>query len=103
MDALTSLTGSGPAFFCEMIESIIDAGIAMGFSREVASDLSFQMVKGSLALLEELHPSELKIKAASPGGTTVAGLKKWEEESLKDSIIQTFLAAYERAKELSEA
>lgn len=103
IDALTSLTGSGPAFFLIMLESMIDAGVAMGFTAKDAQQLVQKMVQGSLALLEksEKHPGELKWQISSPGGTTIAGMMKLEEEALRSGIIKTFIAAYERARQLS--
>lgn len=103
INALTALTGSGPAFFFVMIEAMIDAGIAMGFSAIDAQDLIQQMLQGSLTLLEKSskHPGELKWQITSPRGTTVAGLKKLEELALRGGIMNTFLAAYDRANQLS--
>jgi pyrroline-5-carboxylate reductase len=103
IDGLTALTGSGPAFFFAMIEGMIEAGIAMGFSAKDAKNLVHQMLQGSLSLLDKTakHPSELKWQITSPGGTTIAGLKVLEEKAIKGGIMNTFLAAYERSKELS--
>ncbi len=103
MNALTALTGSGPAFFYVMIEAMIEAGIAMGFPAKDAQELIHQMLQGSLTLLEKSakHPGELRWQIASPQGTTIAGLKKLEECALRGGIINTFLAAYERSCELS--
>lgn len=102
INALTALTGSGPAFFFVMMEAMIDAGIAMGFSAVDAQDLIHQMVQGSLTLLEKSskHPGELKWQIASPQGTTISGLKKLEESALRGGIMNTFLAAYDRANQL---
>ncbi len=103
MDAFTSLASSGPAFVFAIIESMVDAGISMGFKADEAQGMVQQMIKGSLLLLEQTkkHPGELKWQVASPGGTTIAGLKKLEEQALRGSIINIFLATYERAKQLS--
>lgn len=99
INALTALTGSGPAFFFVMVEAMIDAGIAMGFSASDAQSLIYQMLRGSLTLLEQTskHPGELKWQIASPQGTTIAGLKRLEELALRGGIMNTFLAAYDRA------
>lgn len=104
IDALSSLTGSGPAFFFVMAEAMIESGIAMGFSAKDASELVYQMVQGSVSLLRatEKHPAELKWQITSPGGTTVAGLKTLEERALRGAIIDTFLATYSRARELNQ-
>lgn len=103
IDALTALAGSGPAFFFVLIEAMIDAGIAMGFSASDAREITCQMLKGSLTLLEETkkHPGELKWQITSPQGTTIAGLKRLEELALRGGIINTFLATYDHAKKLS--
>lgn len=102
-DALTALTGSGPAFFFSMVEAMIDAGIAMGFSAADAKELIYQMLKGSLTLLDQSakHPGELKWQITSPQGTTIAGVKRLEELAIRGGIINTFLAAYDRALQLS--
>ena len=103
MDALTALASSGPAFFFVMVEAMIEAGIAMGFTAKEAQGLVYQMLRGSLTLLENTHkhPGELKWQIASPQGTTIAGLKRLEELALRGAILGTFLAAYERAAQLS--
>lgn len=102
MDGLTALAGSGPAFIFAIIEAMIDAGIAMGLSAKEARDLSYQMIKGSITLLEQTqkHPGEHKWEVTSPSGTTIAGLRRFENKGVRGGIIETFLAAYERAKEL---
>lgn len=103
IDALSSLTGSGPAFFFVMAEAMIEAGIAMGFNAKDASELVYQMVQGSISLLKTTrkHPAELKWQVTSPAGTTIAGLKTLEEKALRGAIIDTFLATYSRAKDLT--
>jgi pyrroline-5-carboxylate reductase len=103
IDALTALAGSGPAFVCALVEAAIDAGIAMGFSSVESRGIVCQMLRGTQALLEgtDAHPGELKWQIASPQGTTIAGLKKLEELALRGGVINTFLAAYERATALS--
>jgi pyrroline-5-carboxylate reductase len=103
INALSSLTGSGPAFFYLMMEAMIESGIAMGFTAVDAQKLVAQMVRGSLTLLEKSckHPGALKWQITSPQGTTIAGLKKMEEAAVRSGIINTFLATYERANALS--
>ena len=103
MDALTALASSGPAFFFTMVEAMIDAGIAMGFTAKDARGLVYQMLQGSLTLLEKTdkHPGELRWQIASPQGTTIAGLRKLEELALRGGIINTFLAAYEHGCKLT--
>lgn len=104
IDGLSALTGSGPAFFFVMVEAMIDAGIAMGFTAKDAKGLVYQMLQGSLTLLEKTdkHPGELKWQITSPQGTTIAGLQKLEELAIRGGIMNTFIATYERAKKMSE-
>lgn len=104
INALTSLTGSGPAFFFVMIEAMVDAAVAMGFTAIDARHLVIEMLNGSLDLLEKssMHPGELKQFIASPKGTTIAGLRKLEQVGLRSAIIECFLAAFDRANELRD-
>lgn len=103
IDAVSSLAGSGPAFVFALLEAMIDSGIAMGLNVKDSKELSYQMIKGSLALLENSgkEPEELKWQITSPGGTTIAGLKKFEEAAIRAGIMNTFLGTYERTKELN--
>lgn len=103
IDAFTAVAGSGPAFIFAIVEAMIDAGIGLGFDSNTAQNLVYQMIKGSLTLLEKSgkHPGALKWQVTSPGGTTIAGLKRFEEAAVRAGIINTFYAAYERAKNLS--
>lgn len=104
MDAFTSLVGSGPAFFFSMVESMIKAGKAMGFSQEIAQQLVMQMLQGSLTMLKRADKTcEQLIQAiASPGGTTMAGLEEYKRSQVKEGIEKVFLAACEKSKELSK-
>lgn len=104
MDGLTALTGSGPAFVFVMVEAMVDAAIAMGFPAVEARQLVLQMLEGSVTLLEKTgkHPSELKWQVSSPGGTTIEGLNRLEQEGVRSGIIQTFLAAYHRSQQISK-
>lgn len=105
MDALTSLAGSGPAFILTLIESMIEAGVAMGFQAKDAQELTLQMLQGCLTLIQKTgqHPAELKWQIASPNGTTIAGLRVLERENLRSGLIETFLAAHQRAEELTKS
>lgn len=98
MDAFTSLTSSGPAFLFSIFQAMVEAGKEMGFTKN-SDEMVLHMIKGSLVLMEKSGQSltELKRKIASPGGVTEAGLKYFEEHSVRNRIINTFLAAREKA------
>jgi pyrroline-5-carboxylate reductase len=100
IDALTALTASGPAFVFVMIEAMVDAAIAMGFSSSDALPMVVQMMTGSLVMLNETkkHPAELKWQISSPAGTTIEGLNQMENDRVRAGIINAFLAARNRAK-----
>lgn len=103
MNAVTAMGGSGPAFFLLFLEAMIDAGVKMGIPRDKSKILSFQVVRGTLKMLEEegLHPTILKEMVVSPGGTTISGLAYLEEKAFKGNIIKAVEKAAKRAKELS--
>jgi pyrroline-5-carboxylate reductase len=101
MDAVTALSGSGPAFFSLFIESMIESGVRMGLDKHDALVLSVQTALGTLKLLESgMDTAELRDMVTSPGGTTAAGLKVFNEQGLKDTVIEAAIAAMNRAKEL---
>ena len=102
MDAVTGLSGSGPAYGFVIIEALSDAGVNMGLSREIALKLSAQTLLGAakLCLKGEKHPAELKDMVASPGGTTIAGLKAIEKGNLRATLIAAVEAATIRSREL---
>jgi pyrroline-5-carboxylate reductase len=104
MDALTALTGSGPAFILTLIEAMVETGVAMGFQAENAEHLIIQMLQGCITLLQKTgqHPAELKWQIASPNGTTIAGLRVLERENVRSGLMETFLATYQRAQELAK-
>lgn len=104
IDALTSLIGSGPAFVLAMIEAMTDAGVAMGFPADDSLKYVEEMLEGTLTLLKKSgsNPEELRWKICSPGGTTIAGLRKFEEKNVRSGIMETFIAAYNRAQELGK-
>lgn len=101
MDAVTALSGSGPAFIALFVESMIDAGITMGLSKENATELAIQTFIGTARLLETgMPPYKLREMVTSPGGTTAAGLKIFEERGIKDIVTAVIEAATNRSKEL---
>lgn len=103
-DAVTALTGSGPAFVFTMVEAMVESAIEMGFSAEMGYDLVKQMVGGAMTMLYESleNPAELRWKISSAAGTTIAGMRMLEKNNLRSAIIETFLAAYNRSKELGK-
>lgn len=104
MDALTGVSGSGPAYVMLVIEAMADGGVRAGLPREVALKLAAQTVFGSAALLLETgkHPGELKDMVTSPGGTTIAGVAALESAGLRSALIDAVTAAAERSRELSK-
>ncbi|MFH1860690.1 MAG: pyrroline-5-carboxylate reductase [bacterium] len=102
MDVVTALSGSGPAYIFTIIESLIDAGVELGLTRDIATGLTIQTVKGAARMMEETgeHPAILKNRVTSPGGTTAAGLHALEKNGLRGAIIEAVIAAKNRAKEL---
>ena len=104
MDAVTGLSGSGPAYIFIIVEALADAGVKMGLSREDALFLSTQTVLGAAKLLMETkeHPGRLKDLVTSPGGTTIAGIHTLEKGGLRAMLISAVEAATQRSKELGE-
>jgi pyrroline-5-carboxylate reductase len=104
MDAITGLSGSGPAYIFLIIEAMSDAGVKMGLSRQEAQFLSTQTVLGAAKLLLETreHPGQLKDKVTSPGGTAIAGLATLEEGGLRTTLINAVEVATNRSRELGE-
>ncbi len=102
MDAVTGLSGSGPAYIFVLIEALADGGVKMGLTREAALTLAAQTVYGSAKLLLEtgLHPGELKDRVTSPAGTTIAGLHALEEHAFRGAIIDAVERATLRSREL---
>lgn len=101
-DAVTALTGSGPAFVFAMIQAMTTAAVTMGFSTTEGFTLVKEMIEGAMVTLEAsgAFPEELISKITSPGGTTIAGLRTFEEKGVRSGIIETFLSAYERSKKV---
>ncbi|MDO8785016.1 MAG: pyrroline-5-carboxylate reductase [Syntrophales bacterium] len=104
MDAVTGLSGSGPAYGFVVIEALSDAGVRMGLSKEIALKLSAQTILGAarLCLVSGKHPAELRNMVTSPGGTTIAGLKALEKGKIRATLMAAVEAATVRARELGE-
>ncbi len=104
LDAVTGLSGSGPAYVLTFIEALSDAGVKNGLPRDIASGLAAQTVYGTAKLLLETHehPALLREKVTSPGGTTIAGLHILEKEGFRGTVINAVDAATVRARELGK-
>lgn len=105
LDAVTGLSGSGPAYVYLIIEALSDGGVAAGLPREVATKLAAQTVLGSGKMVLEtgLHPGALKDMVASPGGTTIEGLCELEQGGLRGTLINAVRAAAEKSKKLGQS
>ncbi len=105
MDAITGLSGSGPAYIFMIVDALADAGVKVGLSRKEALFLASQTILGAAKLLLETkaHPGELKDSVTSPGGTAIAGLHTLEKGGLRTTLINAVEAATNRSKELGEA
>ena len=105
LDAVTGLSGSGPAYIFMLIEALSDAGVKMGLSREVANILTIQTVLGSAKLARESgkHPGELKDMVTSPAGTTISGLHALEEGSFHTTLMNAVEDATLRSRELGQS
>lgn len=102
IDAVTGLSGSGPAYVFLMIEALSDGGVKMGLPRDVATRLAAQTLLGAAKMVLDTrqHPGVLKDAVASPGGTTIAGLHALESGKLRATLIDAVVAAATRAREL---
>jgi pyrroline-5-carboxylate reductase len=103
MDAVTAVSGSGPAYFALLAEAMIEAGILLGLGRETSTQLVVQTMLGTAKLLrdEEIHPVELREAVTSPGGTTIRAIRELEQAGVRAAFLNAIQAAMERSRELA--
>ncbi len=103
MDAVTAVSGSGPAYFALLAEAMIEAGILLGLSREISTQLVVQTMLGTAKLLrdEHMHPVELREMVTSPGGTTIRAIRELERSGVRAAFLNAIQAAMERSRELA--
>jgi pyrroline-5-carboxylate reductase len=103
MDAITAVSGSGPAYFALLAEAMIEAGILLGLSREISTQLVVQTMLGTAKQLrdERMHPVELREMVTSPGGTTIAAIRELESAGVRAAFLNAIQAAMVRAQELA--
>ncbi len=103
-DALTAISGSGPAYIFSAIEALADGGVAEGLDRKTAMTLALETIRGAAELARETgdHPGALKDAVTSPGGTTAAGLRSLENDAFRSAWIEAIGAAAERSREMGE-
>jgi pyrroline-5-carboxylate reductase len=104
MDAVTALSGSGPAYAFYLLEAMTEAGIKLGLEKNLAADLAQSAVSGAAALIEaqNLDPETLRKKVTSPGGTTQAAINVLDDNNVKQFLISAVLAAAKRSEQLSK-
>jgi len=103
LDAVTALSGSGPAYFFYLVEAMIDAGILLGLPRAVAAELIVQTAVGSAQMLRDSgeHPVQLREAVTSPGGTTIAAIRELENHGVRAALLAALEAARDRSRELA--
>jgi len=105
MDAVTGLSGSGPAFIFQFIEALAMGGVKMGLSRDLAMKLALSTVSGSIEILEKskLSPGELTANVCSPAGTTIAGIQELENRAFRGAVMAAVEASAKRSAELGKS
>lgn len=105
LDAVTALSGSGPAYIALLAESMIDAGILLGIPRDVSTDLILQTLLGTAKMLRDTgyHPVELREMVTSPGGTTIAAIRQLEQARVRAAFLNAIEAAKLRSEELARS
>ncbi len=104
-DAVTAISGSGPAYLFFVVESMIEAGVHLGLPRDTATELVVQTMLGSAKLLRETgeHPTVLRERVTSPGGTTAAAIRELENHKVRAAFLTAMEAARDRSRELADA
>ena len=104
LDAVTALSGSGPAYFFYLVEAMIDAGILLGLPRAIAAELIVQTAIGSAVMLRDSgeHPVQLREAVTSPGGTTIAAIRELENHGVRAALLAALEAARDRSRDLAE-
>lgn len=103
-DAVTAISGSGPAYLFYVVEAMIEAGVLLGLPRETATELVVQTMVGSALMIQETgeHPTVLRERVTSPGGTTAAAVRELEDHKVRAAFLTAMEAARNRSRELSE-
>ncbi len=104
LDAVTGVSGSGPAYVFLMIEALADGGVAAGLPRKIALELATQTVRGAATMVRDTgeHPGALKDKVCSPGGTTIAAVRVLEQNAIRAALIDAVAASAGRSRELAQ-
>lgn len=103
-DAVTAISGSGPAYIFYVVEAMIEAGVLLGLSRDVSTELTVQTLLGAATMLEETgeHPTVLRENVTSPAGTTVAALRELDDHKVRAAFLSAMEAARDRSRELAQ-
>jgi pyrroline-5-carboxylate reductase len=103
-DAVTAISGSGPAYIFYVVEAMIEAGVLLGLPRNVSTELTVQTLLGAATMLEETgeHPTVLRENVTSPAGTTVAALRKLDDHKVRAAFLSAMEAARDRSRELAQ-
>src|SRR6476469_7858088 len=103
MDAITAVSGSGPAYYALLAEAMIEAGILLGLSREISTKLVVQTMLGAAHVLrdEQMHPVELRESVTSPGGTTIRAIRELEQAGVRAALLTAIQSAMDRSRELA--
>lgn len=104
MDAVTAVSGSGPAYIFLVVESLLNAGLQVGLDINLTRDLVLNTIKGSISMIEQSgqHPAILREQVCSPGGTTIAGVRQLEENGIRKAFFQAVEKAFQRSIELGK-